>query len=112
MLLCCLLRCSSGFYHGGICNIISSFGTTGFGAGGGQSVVLFDMVRRVDILFRRLSEIEAVVYYLTAIVLALFVTTRPFRKEDTVFSAGNQAGAYSVTGTLQRRIIVAVQLFY
>lgn len=65
-----------GFIMGAICNIISGFGTTGFAKVLVVILNCFDMVRRFDILSGGYLELESVVYYLTAIALALFVPRR------------------------------------
>ncbi len=101
-----------GFIMGGICNIISSFGTTGLAQVVVKVLSCFDMVRRFDILSGGYLEIEAVVYYLTAIVLALFVTTQSIQKRRySVSGRGIRLGAYSVTGILAAvGLIVAVNV--
>lgn len=88
-----------GFIMGGICYIISSFGTTGFANMVVKVLSCFDMVRRFDILSGGYLEIESVVYYLTAIVLALFCTTQMIQKRRySVSGRGIRLGAYSVAG--------------
>ena len=88
-----------GFIMGGICSVISGFGTTGFASGLVKVLSCFDMVRRFDILSGGYLEIEAVVYYLTATALALFCTTQVIQKRRySVSGRGVRLGAYSVTG--------------
>lgn len=90
-----------GYIMGGICNIISDFGTTGFAKGVAGVLSCFDMVSRFDILSSGYFEIEAVVYYLTAIGLALFCTAQSIQKRRySVSGKGIRLGAYSVTGIL------------
>lgn len=89
-----------GFIMGGICNLISGFGTTGFANAAVKVLSCFDMVRRFDILSGGYLEIESVVYYLTAIALALFCTAQTIQKRRySVSGRGIRLGAYSVTGT-------------
>lgn len=90
-----------GYIMGGICNIISDFGTTGFAKGVAGVLSCFDMVSRFDILSSGYFEIDAVVYYLTAIGLALFCTAQSIQKRRySVSGKGIRLGAYSVTGIL------------
>lgn len=88
-----------GFIMGAVCNIISGFGTTGFSKVLVAILNCFDMVRRFDILSGGYLELESVVYYLTAIALALFCTTQMIQKRRySVSGRGIRLGAYSVTG--------------
>lgn len=88
-----------GFIMGAICNIISGFGTTGFAKVLVVILNCFDMVRRFDILSGGYLELESVVYYLTAIALALFCTTQMIQKRRySVSGRGIRLGAYSVMG--------------
>lgn len=90
-----------GFIMGGICNIISGFGTTGFADIVVKVLSCFDMVRRFDILSGGYLEMEAVVYYLSAAALALFCTTQSIQKRRySVSGKGIRLGAYSVAGIL------------
>lgn len=90
-----------GFIMGGICNVISGFGTTGFARVLVKVLSCFDMVRRFDILSGGYLEMESVVYYLTAIALALFCTTQVIQKRRySVSGKGIRLGAYSVTGII------------
>lgn len=95
-----------GYIMPGISNLISSTGTTAVTTAIARILNCFDMVGRFDTLSSGYFEVEAVVYYLTAIALALFCTTQVIQKRRySVSGGGIKLGAYSVSG-----IIAAVVL--
>lgn len=95
-----------GYIMPGISNLLSSAGTTTVTTVFARILNCFDMVGRFDTLSSGYFELEAVVYYLTAIALALFCTTQVIQKRRySVSGGGVKLGAYSVSG-----IIVAVVL--
>lgn len=101
-----------GFIMGGICNVISGFGTTGFARVLVRILSCFDMVRRFDILSGGYLEMEAVVYFLTATALSLFWTTQTIQKRRySVSGRGVRLGAYSVTGiVVMTGLVIAVNV--
>ena len=101
-----------GYIMPGISNLLTSTGTSAVTTVIGKILSCFDMVSRFDTLSSGYFELEAVVYYLTAISLALFCTAQTIQKRRYNISGGGlKAGAYSVTGILLAiAAVVAVNL--
>ena len=101
-----------GYIMPGISNLLTSTGTSAVTTVIGKILSCFDMVSRFDTLSSGYFELEAVVYYLTAISLALFCTAQPIQKRRYNISGGGlKVGAYSVTGILLAiAAVVAVNL--
>lgn len=90
-----------GYIMPGISNLLTSTGTSAVTTVIGKILSCFDMVSRFDTLSSGYFELEAVVYYLTAISLALFCTAQTIQKRRYNISGGGlKVGAYSVTGIL------------
>lgn len=90
-----------GYIMPGISNLLTSTGTSAVTTVIGNVLSCFDMVSRFDTLSSGYFELEAVVYYLTAISLALFCTAQTIQKRRyNVSGGGLKMGAYSVTGIL------------
>lgn len=90
-----------GYIMPGISNLLTSTGTSAVTTVIGNVLSCFDMVSRFDTLSSGYFELEAVVYYLTAIGLALFCTAQTIQKRRyNVSGGGLKMGAYSVTGIL------------
>lgn len=95
-----------GYIMPGISNLLAYLGTTAVTRVIAGILSCFDMVGRFDTLSSGYFELEAVVYYVTAIALALFCTAQVIQKRRYSISGGGiRLGAYSVSG-----IIVAVVL--
>lgn len=95
-----------GYIMPGISNLLTSTGTSVVTTAIARILNCFDMVGRFDTLSSGYFEVEAVVYYLTAIALALFCTTQVIQKRRySVSGGGMKLGAYSVSG-----ILVAIAL--
>lgn len=101
-----------GYIMPGISNLLTSTGTSPVTTVLGKILSCFDMVSRFDTLSSGYFELEAVVYYLTAIGLALFCTAQTIQKRRYNISGGGlKVGAYSVTGILLAiAAVVAVNL--
>lgn len=101
-----------GYIMPGISNLLTSTGTSAVTTAIGNVLSCFDMVSRFDTLSSGYFELEAVVYYLTAIGLALFCTAQTIQKRRyNVSGGGLKMGAYSVTGILLTIVLtVAVNL--
>ncbi len=101
-----------GYIMPGISNLLTSTGTSSVTTVIGKILSCFDMVSRFDTLSSGYFELEAVVYYLTAIGLALFCTAQTIQKRRYNISGGGlKVGAYSVTGILLAiAAVVAVNL--
>ncbi len=90
-----------GYIMPGISNLITTTGTSAVTTTIGKILSCFDMVSRFDTLSSGYFELEAVVYYLSAIALALFCTAQTIQKRRyNVAGGGLKVGAYSVTGIL------------
>lgn len=90
-----------GYIMPGISNLLTTTGTSPVTAAIGKVLSCFDMVSRFDTLSSGYFELEAVVYYLTAIALALFCTAQTIQKRRyNVAGGGLKVGAYSVTGII------------
>lgn len=90
-----------GYIMPGISSLLTSTGTSAFTVAVGNVLSCFDMVSRFDTLSSGYFELEAVVYYLTAIGLALFCTAQTIQKRRyNIAGGGIKVGAYSVTGIL------------
>ncbi len=90
-----------GYIMPGISNLLTSTGTSSVTTVMGKILSCFDMVSRFDTLSSGYFELEAVVYYLTAISLALFCTAQTIQKRRYNISGGGlKVGAYSITGIL------------
>lgn len=95
-----------GYIMPGISNLLTTTGTSSVTTVLGRILSCFDMVGRFDTLSAGYFELEAVVYYLTAIALALFCTVQSIQKRRySVSGGGLKLGAYSVSG-----IVTAVAL--
>ncbi len=101
-----------GYIMPGISNLLTTTGTSPVTAAIGKVLSCFDMVSRFDTLSSGYFELEAVVYYLTAIALALFCTAQTIQKRRyNVAGGGLKVGAYSVTGIiLMIALTIAVNL--
>ena len=101
-----------GYIMPGISNLLTSTGTSSVTTVIGKILSCFDMVSRFDTLSSGYFELEAVVYYLTAIGLALFCTAQTIQKRRYNISGGGlKVGAYSVMGILLAiAAVVAVNL--
>lgn len=95
-----------GYIMSGISNLLTGMGTTVFTTVLARILSCFDMVGRFETLSNGYLEVEAVVYYLTAIALALFCTIQSIQKRRyRIAGGGIRLGAYSVSG-----IILAIAL--
>lgn len=101
-----------GYIMPGISNLLTSTGTSAVTTVIARILSCFDMVGRFDTLSSGYFELEAVVYYLTAIALALFCTTQIIQKRRYSISGGGmKLGAYSVSGIIMAIVLtVAVNL--
>ncbi|MDE6406372.1 MAG: Gldg family protein [Lachnospiraceae bacterium] len=101
-----------GYIMPGISNLLTSTGTSAVTTAIGKVLSCFDMVSRFDTLSSGYFELEAVVYYLTAVGLALFCTAQTIQKRRyNIAGGGFKVGAYSVTGILLAVVVtVAVNL--
>lgn len=95
-----------GFIMPGITSLLTSTGTSTVTTILARILNCFDMVGRFDTLSEGYFEVEAVVYYLSAIALALFCTVQSIQKRRySVSGGGLKLGAYSVSG-----IVTAIAL--
>ena len=95
-----------GYIMPGISSLLTSTGTSAVTTIIARILSCFDMVGRVDTLSSGYFELEAAVYYVTAIALALFCTAQVIQKRRYNISGGGiKLGAYSVLG-----IFVAIAL--
>lgn len=101
-----------GYIMPGISNLLTSTGTSAVTTVIARVLYCFDMVGRFDTLASGYFEVEAVIYYLTAIFLALFCTTQVIQKRRySVSGGGIKLGAYSVSAILVAiALVVAVNL--
>ncbi len=101
-----------GYIMPGISNLLTTTGTSKVTTVFGKILSCFDMVSRFDTLSSGYFELEAVVYYFTAIALALFCTAQIIQKRRYHVSGGGlKVGAYSATGILLAIVVtVAVNL--
>lgn len=101
-----------GYIMPGISNLLTSTGTSAVTTVIANVLSCFDMVSRFDTLSSGYFELEAVAYYLTAVILALFCTAQTIQKRRYNISGGGlKVGAYSVTGILLMiALTVAVNL--
>ncbi len=101
-----------GYIMPGISNLLTSTGTSAVTTVIARILSCFDMVGRFDTLSSGYFELEAVVYYLTAIALALFCTVQIIQKRRYSISGGGmKLGAYSVSGIVMAiALTVAVNL--
>lgn len=98
-----------GYIMPGISNLLSTTGTSAVTTAVGRILSCFDMVSRFDTLSSGYFEVEAVVYYLSAITLALFCTAQIIQKRRyNVSGGGLKLGAYSVTGIILAAVLVVV----
>ena len=98
-----------GYIMPGISNLLTSTGTSAVTTAIARVLSCFDMVGRFDTLSSGYLELEAVVYYLTAIILALFCTAQVIQKRrySVVSGGGIRLGTYSVSG-IAAAVAVAV----
>ena len=90
-----------GYIMPGISNLLTTTGTSGVTTVIARVLLCFDMVGRFDTLSSGYFELEAVVYYLSAIALALFCTAQSIQKRRyNIAGGGLKPGAYSVTAIL------------
>lgn len=95
-----------GYIMSGISNLLTGMGTTAFTTVLARILSCFDMVGRFETLSYGYLEVEAVVYYLSAVALALFCTIQSIQKRRyRIAGGGIRLGAYSVSG-----IILAIAL--
>ncbi len=101
-----------GYIMSGLCNILSSSGTTLFADILSKVLYCFDMVSRFDMLSSGYFQVEAVAYYVTLIVFVLFCTTQSIQKRRySVSGKGIKLGAYSACSILLMAVlVVAVNL--
>lgn len=101
-----------GYIMPGISNLLSSAGTSAVTTLFARILACFDMVGRFDTLSSGYFELEAVIYYVTAIGLALFCTTQVIQKRRySIAGGGIKLGAYSVSGIVLAIVLtVAVNL--
>jgi len=101
-----------GYIMPGISNLLSTTGTSAVTTLIGRALSCFDMVGRFDTLSSGYFEVEAVVYYLSAIALALFCTAQMIQKRRYNISGGGlKLGAYSASGIILAVVlVVAVNL--
>lgn len=101
-----------GYIMPGISNLLAYLGTTAVTRVIAGILSCFDMVGRFDTLSSGYFELEAVVYYVTAIALALFCTAQVIQKRRYSISGGGiRLGAYSVSGIIAAVVLtVAVNL--
>lgn len=101
-----------GYIMSGISSLLTTMGTTAFTTALARILSCFDMVSRFETLASGCLEVEAVVYYLSAIALALFCTIQSIQKRRyRVTGGGIRLGAYSVSGiVLAIALTVAVNL--
>lgn len=90
-----------GYIMSGLCNILSSSGTTLFSEILSKVLYCFDMVSRFDMLSSGYFQVEAVAYYITLTVFVLFCTTQSIQKRRySVSGKGIKLGAYSIATIL------------
>ena len=95
-----------GYIMPGIANLLTTAGTSTVTTILARVLNCFDMVGRFDTLSAGYFEVEAVVYYLSAVALALFCTVQSIQKRRySVSGGGLKLGAYSVSG-----IVTAIAL--
>lgn len=95
-----------GYIMPGISSLLTSTGTSAVTTVIARILSCFDMVGRFDTLSSGYFELEAAVYYVTAIALALFCTAQVIQKRRyNISGSGIKLGAYSVLG-----IFVAIAL--
>lgn len=101
-----------GYIMAGISSLLTYLGTSAVTKAIAGILSCFDMVGRFDTLSSGYFELEAVVYYVTAIALALFCTTQVIQKRRYNISGGGiRLGAYSVLGIFAAiALTVAVNL--
>lgn len=101
-----------GYIMTGVSGLLTSLGTTTFTAILARVLSCFDMVGRFATLSSGCLEVEAVVYYLTAVALALFCTIQSIQKRRyRITGGGIRLGAYSVSGIVLAIILtIAVNL--
>ncbi len=105
-----------GYIMPGIANLLTTTGTSTVTTILARILNCFDMVGRFDTLSAGYFELEAVVYYLSAIALALFCTAQSIQKRRySVSGGGLRMGAYSVSGivtAIALTVIVNLSLNY
>lgn len=101
-----------GYIMPGISNLLTSTGTSAVTTVIARILSCFDMVGRFDTLSSGYFELEAAVYYVTAVILALFCTAQVLQKRRySVSGGGIKLGAYSVSGIILAIVlVVAVNL--
>lgn len=101
-----------GYIMPGISSLLTTTGTSAITTAIGRVLLCFDMVGRFDTLASGYFEVEAVVYYLSAIALALFCTAQSIQKRRyNIAGGGLKPGAYSLTGILLAIVLtVAVNI--
>ena len=100
------------YIMGGLCNLISSTGTTAVADIAVKVLYCFDMVSRFDVLSSGYFEVESVVYYVTFIAFVLFCTAQAIQKRRyAVAGRGIKLGAYSIFNILvAAAAVIAVNL--
>lgn len=97
-----------GYIMPGISNLLTTTGTTKVTTILGRILSCFDMVGRFDTLSSGYFEVEAVVYYLSAIALALFCTIQSIQKRRYCIAGGGiRLGAFSVSGIVLAIVLTA-----
>lgn len=101
-----------GYIMTGIVELISNLGTSAFSTVAASILSCFDMMGRFAPLASGYFEVEAVVYYISAIALVLFFTTQVIQKRRySIAGGGIKLGAYSVSGMILAVVLtVAVNL--
>lgn len=98
-----------GYIMPGISNLLTSTGTSAVTTVIARILSCFDMVGRFDTLSSGYFELEAAVYYVTAVILALFCTAQVLQKRRySVSGGGIKLGAYSVSGIILAIVLVVV----
>ncbi len=100
------------YIMGGLCNILSSTGTTAVAEIAVKVLYCFDMVSRFDVLSSGYFEVESVAYYITFIAFVLFCTVQSIQKRRyAVAGKGIRLGAYSIFNILIAAVaVIAINL--
>ncbi|MDE6737542.1 MAG: Gldg family protein [Lachnospiraceae bacterium] len=101
-----------GYIMSGLCNVISSSGTSKIAEYIAKLLRCFDMVGRFDALCNGYFQVESVAYFVTATAFVLFCTTQSIQKRRyAVAGRGVKLGAYSIVNILlTAALTIAVNL--
>ncbi len=95
-----------GYIMSGLCNVISSSGTSKIAEYIAKLLRCFDMVGRFDALCNGYFQVESVAYFVTATAFVLFCTTQSIQKRRyAVAGRGVKLGAYSIVNILLTAIL-------